>query len=56
MKLLAWLMETFITTFGITRPKPEQERTAQFIIGGFLLVFLLLVAAVTVFLLVAIRG
>jgi hypothetical protein len=56
MKLLAWLMETFITTFGITRPRPEQERTAQFIIGGFLLAFLLLVAAVTVFLLFAIRA
>jgi len=56
MKLLAWLMETFITTFGITRPRPEQERTAQLIIGGFLLAFILLVAAVTVFLLFAIRA
>ena len=28
MKLLAWLTETFITTFGITRPRPEQQRTA----------------------------
>lgn len=51
MKLLAWLTETFINTFGITRPRPDQERTAQLIIGGFLLAFILLVAGVTTFLL-----
>lgn len=51
MKLLAWLTETFINTFGITRPRPEQERTAQLIIGGFVLAFILLVAGVTTFLL-----
>jgi len=33
MKLLAWLTETFIQTFGITRPRPEQLRNAQLIIG-----------------------
>lgn len=37
MKLLAYLTETFIATFGITRPQPEQERLANFLIGGFLL-------------------
>jgi hypothetical protein len=56
MKLLAWLTETFITTFGITRPRPEQQRTAQFLIGGFLLAIILLVAAVTTFLLVEIHS
>lgn len=55
MKLLAWLTETFIATFGITRPRPEQQRTAQLIIGGFLLLFILLVAAVITFLLVQIH-
>jgi hypothetical protein len=50
MKLLAWLTETFIQTFGITRPRPEQQRTAQLILGGFLLTFLLVVAGVMVFL------
>lgn len=39
MKLLAYLTELFIDTFGITRPKPEQERTAHLVIGGFLLLF-----------------
>jgi multisubunit Na+/H+ antiporter MnhC subunit len=37
VKLLAYLTETFIATFGITRPRPEQERLANFLIGGFLL-------------------
>ena len=50
MKLLAWLTETFIQTFGITRPRPEQQRTAQLVLGGFLLAFLLVVAAVMAFL------
>lgn len=40
MKFLAWLTEVFINTFGITRPRPEQQRTAQLLIGGFVLAFL----------------
>jgi len=55
MKLLAWLTETFITTFGITRPKPEQERTAILLIGGFLLASIAFIASVTVFLLLQIH-
>ena len=56
MKLLAWLLETFIATFGITRPRPEQERTTQLLIGGFLLAVILAIAAVTIFLLVEIHA
>ncbi|MGA8108321.1 MAG: hypothetical protein WBD46_09310 [Acidobacteriaceae bacterium] len=56
MKLLAWLTETFIQTFGITRPRPGQVRKAQMIIGGFLLAFILLVAAVTILLLYEIHA
>lgn len=41
MKLLAWLTETFIAVFGITRPRPEQERLANILIGGFLLAVIL---------------
>jgi hypothetical protein len=41
MKLLAWLTESFITVFGITRPKLEQQRMANFVIGGFLLAVIL---------------
>ncbi len=56
MKFLAWLTEIFINTFGITRPRPEQQRTAQFVIGGFLLSFILFAVAIVVFFLVAIHG
>jgi hypothetical protein len=49
MKLLAYITETFIDIFGITRPRPEQQRTTNLLIGGFILGFftlLLIVAAV----------
>jgi hypothetical protein len=39
MRLLYFLVESFIGAFGITRPKPEQQRTVAFALGGFLLVF-----------------
>jgi hypothetical protein len=41
MKLLAWLTEIFIMVFGVTRPKPEERRRANLLIGGFLLVVIL---------------
>jgi hypothetical protein len=41
MKLLAWLTESFIAVFGITRPRPEQEKVANILIGGFLLAVIL---------------
>ena len=50
MKLLAWLTETFIATFGITRPRPEQERTATLVIGGLLLTFIVAVFGIVGFL------
>lgn len=49
MKVLAWLTEGFILVFGITRPKPEQERVAQIAIGGFLLAVLLTIAALVTY-------
>jgi hypothetical protein len=50
MKLLAWLTELFIDTFGITRPRPEQQTTANLVIGGFLLAFGFVVLCVMGFL------
>jgi hypothetical protein len=41
MKLLAWLTESFIAVFGITRPRPEQQKLANILIGGFLLAAIL---------------
>ncbi len=37
MKLLAYLTEAFIAVFGITQPRPEQQRLANLLIGGILL-------------------
>jgi hypothetical protein len=39
MRLLYFLVESFIGAFGITRPKPDQERTVALALGGFLLLF-----------------
>ncbi len=55
MKLLAWLTEGFITVFGITRPRPEQERVVQLVIGGFLLAFLLVIASLVTYLAIEAR-
>jgi len=39
MRLLNFLVESFVGAFGITRPKPEQQRTVALALGGFLLIF-----------------
>ena len=39
MKLLTFLVESFVGAFGITKPKPEQQRTVALALGGFLLIF-----------------
>ena len=39
MKLLYFLVDSFVGGFGITRPKPEQMRTVALALGGFLLIF-----------------
>jgi hypothetical protein len=39
MKLLNFLVESFVGAFGITRPRPEQQRTVALVLGGFLLIF-----------------
>jgi hypothetical protein len=48
MKLLNFLVESFISAFGITRPKPEQQRTVALALGGFLLLlFAALISLIT---------
>ncbi len=51
MKLLNFLVESFIATFGITRPKPEQQRTVALALGGFLLVFFAVLISLIVWML-----
>jgi hypothetical protein len=55
MKLLNFLVETFVNAFGITRPKPQQQRVVAFALGGFLLLFFAAVFALTVWMLVSMR-
>lgn len=51
MKLLAWLTEFFLSVFGITRPRPEQVRKANLIVGGLMLAVLVLLCAVVILIL-----
>lgn len=48
MRLLEYLVEVFIQTFGITRPTEAQRRRVTFLLGGALLAAALLVVAVAV--------
>ena len=56
MKLLAWLTDIFISVFGVTRPRPEQRRLANLVIGGILLTVILVACGVVGFLLFAISS
>jgi len=41
MRLLDYLAEVFIGTFGITQPAPEKRRQVSILLGGFILISLL---------------
>jgi hypothetical protein len=51
MKLLFFLTEAFIATFGITRPDARHERTVALLLGGFLLAAAVGIALLSGFLL-----
>ncbi len=55
MKLLSFLVESFIGAFGITKPKPEQERTVALALGGFLLAFFIALTALIVWMIFGVR-
>ena len=55
MRLLNFLMESFIGAFGITRPKPEQQRMAAFALGGFLLLFIVGAFTAVIWMLASLR-
>ena len=55
MRLLNFLVESFIATFGITKPKPEQQRTVALALGGFLLLFFVVLAGLTLWMLFGVR-
>ncbi len=51
-KLLAALTELFVNAFGLTRPRPDQQRQASLILGSLTLAALILVLALIVGMLV----
>ena len=55
MRLLNFLVESFIGAFGITRPKPEQQRTVALTLGGFLLLFFAALFSLIVWMLFGVR-
>ena len=55
MKVLNFLVESFVNTFGITRPKPEQQRTVALALGGFLLAFFTVLFSLIVWMLFGVR-
>jgi hypothetical protein len=52
MKLLYFLVDSFVSAFGITRPKPEQQRTVALVLGGFLLFFFVSLFSLIVWMLI----
>jgi hypothetical protein len=55
MRLLTFLVESFVGAFGITKPKPEQERTVALALGGFLLLFFVVLASLILWMLFGVR-
>lgn len=49
IRLLDFLIESFIGAFGITRPKPEQQGLVRLALGGVLVGSILFVLAVLLF-------
>jgi hypothetical protein len=55
MRLLNFLVESFVGAFGITKPKPEQQRTVAWALGGFLLLFFVVLASLILWMLFGVR-
>ena len=55
MKVLNFLVESFVNAFGITRPRPEQQRTVALALGGFLLLFFTVLVSLIVWMLFGVR-
>jgi hypothetical protein len=55
MRLLNFLVESFVGAFGITKPKAEQQRTVALALGGFLLLFFVVLACLILWMLFGVR-
>ena len=56
MRILDYLVETFIQAFGITRPSEAQRRRVSLILGGVLLAALLSFITVGIGMIVYLKG
>ena len=56
MRLLDFLAQAFIAAFGITEPPASKRRTVSLVLGGIILAVLLIVVAITGFLLYQIHS
>lgn len=50
MRLLDFLAQVFINTFGITQPAPEQRQRVSLVLGGLILAVFLVAISVMGFL------
>lgn len=50
MKLLDFLAQAFISTFGITQPRPEQRKLVSLVLGGMILTVFVVALSVVGFL------
>ena len=55
MRLLEYLSEVFIATFGITKPAPEKKAQISIILGGFILLSIVGGFAVVTYFLVSMQ-
>jgi hypothetical protein len=55
MRLLNFLVESFVGAFGITKPKPEQQRMVALTLGGFLLTFFVALASLILWMLFGVQ-
>jgi len=56
MRLLDYLAEVFIGTFGITQPSPDKRRRISIILGGFIFVAIVGGFAVVMIMLYSVRS
>ncbi len=56
MALLEFLANAFISTFGITQPKPEQRKLISVVLGGLILTVSVVAVSVVAFMVFELRA
>ena len=55
MNVLYFLVDSFVATFGITRPSPDKQKAVALALGGFLFVFFAAFISLIVWMLFGVR-